>query len=72
MDEALTSLETVENRTFEEIAAGDTAQLERRLNEHDIDLFAAVSDDLNPTQLSPDYPRPPCDSPGGLMSTRPR
>lgn len=45
------SKETLCNKTFEQMRVGDRAQLQRTLNEHDIDLFAAVSGDLNPTHL---------------------
>ncbi len=48
-------MDTLENKTFDEIEVGDTARLERRLSEADIDLFAAVSGDLNPTHMDDDY-----------------
>jgi phosphate acetyltransferase len=48
-------METLENRTYDEIRPGDSARLERRLSERDIDLFAAVSGDLNPTHLCSDF-----------------
>lgn len=34
----------IENRTFDEIAVGDTASLTRTLTADDIQLFAAVSE----------------------------
>lgn len=55
MNDSVADTEMVENRTFEEIASGDTARLERRLSEHDIDLFAAVSGDLNPTHMCEEF-----------------
>ncbi|MGI6245334.1 MAG: bifunctional enoyl-CoA hydratase/phosphate acetyltransferase [Pseudochelatococcus sp.] len=39
------------NRTFDEIAVGDTASLTRTVGRDDIDLFAAVSGDVNPAHL---------------------
>src|SRR5476651_1273088 len=46
---------TVENRTFDEIAVGDSASLSRTLSQRDIELFAVVSGDVNPAQLDPAY-----------------
>lgn len=45
----------LENRTFDEIAIGDTASLSRALTADDIALFAAVSGDVNPAHLDPAY-----------------
>ena len=45
----------IENRTFDEIAVGDTASLSRTLREEDIQLFALVSGDVNPAHLDADY-----------------
>ena len=47
--------ETIENRTFAEIAVGDSAALVRTLSQQDISLFAASSGDLNPTHLDSEY-----------------
>lgn len=44
---------TVENFTFDEVAVGDHAQLVRTLLPEDIELFAAVSGDVNPAHLDP-------------------
>ena len=41
----------VENRTFDEIEIGESAALERAITRRDIELFAAVSGDANPTHL---------------------
>jgi phosphate acetyltransferase len=49
--------ETVKNRTFAEIALGDSATLTRTLSAEDISLFAAASGDLNPTHLDSEYMR---------------
>ncbi|QID16797.1 bifunctional enoyl-CoA hydratase/phosphate acetyltransferase [Nitrogeniibacter mangrovi] len=45
----------IENRTFDEIAIGDHAQLTRTLKPNDIHLFAAVSGDVNPTHVDPEF-----------------
>jgi phosphate acetyltransferase len=41
--------ETISNRTFDEIAVGETASATRKLTRDDVALFAALSGDLNPT-----------------------
>ena len=45
----------IENRTFDEIAVGESAALSRTLTADDIQLFAAVSGDVNPAHLDPAY-----------------
>ncbi len=45
------------NRTFDEIRVGDSASLVRTLTGQDLRLFAAVSDDVNPTHLDENYAR---------------
>lgn len=45
----------IRNRTFEEIAVGDTAAIERTLTAEDIQLFAVMSGDVNPQHLDPDF-----------------
>jgi len=47
----------IENRTYDEIAIGDHAQLVRTLKPNDIHLFAAVSGDVNPTHVDPEFAR---------------
>lgn len=47
--------EIIENRTFDEIHVGDSARLVRTLTKSDIEGFAAVSGDTNPTHLDSDY-----------------
>jgi phosphotransacetylase/acyl dehydratase len=47
----------VENRTFDEIELGDSADLVRTMTQDDIDLFAIVSGDLNPSHLDPAFAR---------------
>ena len=52
---ACNDLGTVRNRTFDEIAVGDTASFERTLSTEDIQLFAVLSGDVNPQHLDADY-----------------
>lgn len=47
--------ETIENHPFDEIQIGQTAQLTRTLRPQDIPLFAAISGDVNPTHLDPEF-----------------
>src|SRR6476620_9437362 len=41
----------IENRTFDEIVLGESASLERTVTKQDIELYATVSGDANPTHL---------------------
>lgn len=43
------------NLTFDEIAVGDTASIERVLLYEDIQLFAVLSGDLNPQYIDPEF-----------------
>lgn len=45
----------MENRTFDDLVIGDTAQISQISTQRDIDLFAAVSGDRNPTHLDPAF-----------------
>jgi phosphotransacetylase/acyl dehydratase len=45
----------IENRTFAEIAVGDTASLSHTVTQRDIDLFAFVTGDVNPAHVDPEY-----------------
>jgi acyl dehydratase len=45
----------LENRTFDEITIGESASLHRTLTQSDIELFANVSGDVNPSHLDADY-----------------
>ena len=45
----------IENKTFDEIALGDKASLTRTLTWRDIELFAAVSGDVNPAHVDKEY-----------------
>lgn len=49
------SNEIIENKTFDELQIGDSACLVRTLTQQDIDGFAAVSGDTNPTHLDTSY-----------------
>jgi len=48
-------MEYLENRTFGEIALGDSATIERTLTHEDIELFAVMSGDVNPAHLDEEY-----------------
>jgi phosphotransacetylase/acyl dehydratase len=45
----------IQNRTFDEIALGDSACIERQLTQQDIALFAVMSGDVNPQHLDPEF-----------------
>jgi acyl dehydratase len=47
--------ETFENITYDELQEGDTASFGRTLTEDELVLFAAVSGDINPVHLDPDF-----------------
>jgi phosphate acetyltransferase len=51
------NIEHIENRTFAEIAIGDSARLVRTLRPEDIQMFAIMSGDFNPTHVDPEYAR---------------
>lgn len=51
----MTTSETIENKTFDEIAIGDSASVTRTLTQRDIHLFALVSGDVNPAHVDIDY-----------------
>lgn len=48
-------MEMIENRTFDEIAVGDSASLSHTIVQQDIDLFAVISGDVNPAHMDPAY-----------------
>ncbi|OGT59481.1 MAG: enoyl-CoA hydratase [Gammaproteobacteria bacterium RIFCSPHIGHO2_12_FULL_43_28] len=48
-------MDELENRTFDEIAVGDTASLTRTLTENDIKIFAIMSGDINPAHVDTEY-----------------
>lgn len=45
----------LENRTYDELQVGDSAQYHRHCSEDDIILMAATSGDENPIHLSPEF-----------------
>jgi phosphate butyryltransferase len=45
----------LENRTFDEMNVGDSAQLSHTVTQRDIDLFATVTGDVNPAHVDPAY-----------------
>lgn len=45
----------IENRTFDEISVGETASLTRQIRQQEVELFAALSGDINPAHLDADY-----------------
>ena len=47
--------EMMENVTFSELVVGQSADLKRRLTQKDIELFAAVSGDVNPAHMDEHY-----------------
>ncbi|KAA6185186.1 bifunctional enoyl-CoA hydratase/phosphate acetyltransferase [Thiohalocapsa marina] len=47
----------LENRTFDEIRVGQTAELQRTLTRDDVALFSKVSGDLNPIHMDEAYAR---------------
>ncbi|CAG0970574.1 phosphate acetyltransferase [Rhodocyclaceae bacterium] len=49
------ALEHIENRTYDEIKVGDSATLVRTLRPDDIQMFAIMSGDMNPTHVDPEY-----------------
>lgn len=46
---------TASNKTYDEIKIGGSASLSRELTRRDIQLFAAVTGDLNPAHLDEEY-----------------
>jgi phosphate acetyltransferase/phosphate butyryltransferase len=50
-------MDTIENRTFDELKVGDSASLVRTLGRPDIELFAVMSGDVNPAHVDEEYAR---------------
>ncbi len=55
ISDKMTALPMIENHTFDEIKLGDCAHLIRCLKAEDIQLFAAMSGDVNPAHVDPEY-----------------
>ena len=53
----MTQNQFIENKTYDEIQVGDTAQLVRTLRPSDIHLFAIMSGDVNPTHVDTEFAR---------------
>ena len=47
----------IENKTFDEIEVGQTAELVRTLRREDIELFAVMSGDVNPAHVDEEFAR---------------
>ncbi len=45
----------IENRTFDELRIGDSASVARTLTNRDVDLFAIMSGDINPSHVDPEF-----------------
>ena len=45
----------IENRTFDEIEVGDSSKLVRTLRQEDIQMYAIMSGDINPSHVDPEY-----------------
>src|SRR5690606_4671311 len=48
-------MDAMENLTYDELQIGDSATYTRTLTEDELVLFAAVSGDVNPVHLDPQY-----------------
>lgn len=55
MNNHVVDTEWMENVTYEELSVGDSARLLRTVKLEDIQAFAAVSGDINPAHLNPEY-----------------
>ena len=55
MNDATHALQVLRNRTFDEIAIGDSDSIQRTLTHEDIQLFAVLSGDANPAHLDAEY-----------------
>ena len=55
MESVMQVSDFIENRTFDEIAVGESASLTRTLSKDDIALFAVMSGDVNPAYLDERY-----------------
>jgi phosphate acetyltransferase len=53
--ETIATMEYIENKTYDEIAVGDHAELIRTLKPQDIELFAVMSGDVNPAHVDAEY-----------------
>ena len=50
-------MQYIENRTYDDLAVGDSAELVRTLRKEDVELFAVLSGDVNPAHVDEDFAR---------------
>jgi phosphate acetyltransferase len=50
-------MQFIENKPFDELKVGDTAELTRTLRAHDVELFAVMSGNLNPEHIDAEFAR---------------
>mgnify|MGYP000090100928 CR=1 FL=1 len=55
MNTNASDIEWMENVTYDELSVGSSARLLRTVTLEDIQAFAAVSGDINPAHLNPEY-----------------
>jgi phosphate acetyltransferase len=48
-------MQSIENKTFDEIKVGDSTELTRKRKTEDIELFAVMSGDMNPANVDVEY-----------------
>lgn len=48
-------MQFIENKTFDELKVGDSAEIKRTLRTRDIELFAVMSGDINPAHVDVEY-----------------
>lgn len=53
----MNTMQYIENKTFDEIEVGQTAELVRTLKREDIELFAVMSGDVNPAHVDEEFAR---------------
>ena len=52
---ATETMQFIENKTYDEISVGDSAEITRTLKPQDIELFAVMSGDVNPAHVDAEY-----------------
>ena len=48
-------MQFIENKTFDELKVGDSAEIKRTLRKQDIELFAVMSGDINPAHVDAEF-----------------
>ena len=51
----MNTMQYIENKTFDEIEVGQSAELVRTLTRQDIELFAVMSGDVNPAHVDEEF-----------------